>query len=153
MYCSDCHGNNETTSASVAAGPHGSTNAYLLRFGNATWSTTAPTLNQTAGFCFNCHDPSRIRDANKAHSVGYHQQVSCQTCHVAVPHGLFRPALIALTKDGPPYNLGAAKVVRFQYASSPSSYVDASCYSNISPCHTKHGDPAFAPTTNVNTYY
>jgi len=153
MYCSDCHGNNETTSASVAAGPHGSANAYLLRFANATWSTTAPTLNQSGGFCFNCHSASTLRNVNRVHAAGAHQSVSCQTCHVAVPHGLFRPALIALAKDGPPYNLGAAKIVRFQYATSPTSYQDTYCYSNISPCHTKHGNTSFAPTTNANTYY
>jgi hypothetical protein len=153
MYCSDCHGNNEPASASVAVGPHGSANRYLLRFGNSTWSTTAPTLNQSTGFCTNCHSASTIRTINTAHNVSAHQSAPCQACHAAVPHGLFRPGLIALARDGPPYNLGAAKIVRFQYATSPTSYGETYCYSNISPCHNKHGEPTYAPITNGNTYY
>ena len=153
MYCSDCHGNNETTSASVAAGPHGSANRFLLRFSNATWSTTGPTLAQSTGFCYNCHSAATIKTTNNVHSRGDHESVSCQTCHLAIPHGSFRPGLIALVKDLAPYNLGAAKIVRFQYASSPNGYQRSSCYSNVSPCHAGHNDTSFAPISNVNTYY
>jgi predicted CXXCH cytochrome family protein len=152
MYCSDCHGNNETTSASVAQGPHGSANAFLLRFANATWSASGPSLNQSTGFCYNCHSSSTISNTNNVHGVGAHQSSSCQTCHSAVPHGSFRPALIALAKDPAPYNLGAARLERFQYASSPTGYQESYCYSSLSPCHN-HNNTSWAPTTNANTYY
>jgi hypothetical protein len=154
MYCSDCHGNNEATSSTVAAGPHGSSNPYMLRFSSATWNTSAPTLSSTSGFCLNCHNPSAIRsEANLAHSPGDHASFPCQYCHSATPHGSFRPGLIALAGDPAPYNLGAARVVRFQVASSPSAYQQSSCFSDRSPCHGGHNNPAYAPISNANTYY
>jgi predicted CXXCH cytochrome family protein len=150
MYCSDCHGNNETTSASVPRGPHGSTNPYVLRFANATWSTTAPTLNQTTGLCYNCHSSSTIKSTNNVHGEGGHQGFPCQYCHVATPHGSFRPSLMALTKDRSPYNLGVAQLIRWQRASTPTGYSASSCYS---ACHEKHNNASYAPVTNANTYY
>ncbi len=87
------------------------------------------------------------------HNRGGHESTPCQGCHLAVPHGSFRPALIALTKDPAPYNLGAAKIVRFQQAGTPNGYGRSSCYSNISPCHEGHNSTAFAPITNASTYY
>lgn len=153
MYCSDCHGNNESASGAVPAGPHGSSNAFLLRFGTATWSITGPTLAQATGFCFNCHSASTIKNTNNVHSEGNHQSAPCQACHSAVPHGSFRPALIALAKDPAPYNRGAAKIVRFQYATTPNGYTKPSCYSNLSPCHSGHNSTSYAPISNLNTYY
>ena len=150
MYCSDCHGNNETTSATVPQGPHGSSNPYLLRFPNATWSTTAPTLSQATGFCYNCHSSSTIRNTNNVHSKGAHQGYPCQYCHVATPHGSFRPSLMALTKDPSPYNMGAAKLIRWQRATSPTGYSASYCYST---CHEKHNNTSYAPVSNANTYY
>jgi hypothetical protein len=150
MYCSDCHGNNDTTSASVPQGTHGSVNPYMLRFANATWSTTAPTLNQTGGFCYNCHASSTIRTTNNVHGLADHQGYPCQYCHVATPHGSFRPSLIALTKDPVPYNMGAAKLIRWQRASTPTGYSATDCYS---ACHSKHNTASYAPVSNANTYY
>jgi len=150
MYCSDCHGNNEATSATVPQGPHGSANPYVLRYSNATWSTTAPTLNTGAGFCFNCHSTATIKSTNSVHSKGGHQGFPCQYCHSATPHGSFRPSLIALTKDPSPYNMGAARIIRWQRATSPTGYSASFCYST---CHEKHNNTSYAPITNVNTYY
>jgi hypothetical protein len=134
MYCSDCHGNNEGTSATVAQGTHGSTNPYMLRFTSAAWSTTAPTLSAPTGFCVNCHAASTIRSANRVHNVGSHQSRPCQACHSANPHGSFRPALIALTSDPAPYNKGASRVVAFTQAATPSGYQKSNC-STASGCH------------------
>jgi predicted CXXCH cytochrome family protein len=134
MYCTDCHGNNETTSATVPQGAHGSANAYMLRFANATWSTTAPTLSAPTGFCVNCHNPSTIRSANRVHGVGSHQSRPCQACHAATPHGTFRPGLIALTSDPQPYNKGASRIVAFTQAATPSGYQMSNC-STASGCH------------------
>jgi predicted CXXCH cytochrome family protein len=134
MYCSDCHGNNETASAAVAAGPHGSTAPYMLRFGNATWSATAPTLTSPTGFCVNCHNPATIRNTNRVHGVGDHSSRPCQACHAAVPHGIVRVGLIALTTDPAPYNRGASRVVSFTPGSTPTNYSKSSC-TTASGCH------------------
>jgi len=151
MYCSDCHGNDQATSASVPAGPHGSSNPYLLAFGaGAAWSATAPTLNSATGLCFNCHASSRIKSTNTVHGESAHQSEPCQSCHAAIPHGLFRPSLIALVKDPAPYNRGAAKIVRWLRAATPNDYSESNCYSSV--CHA-HNDTRYAPTSNANTYY
>ncbi len=134
MYCTDCHGNNETTSATVAQGAHGSTNRYMLRFANATWSTTAPTLSSPTGFCVNCHSAATIRSTNRVHGVGSHQSRPCQACHTATPHGSFRPSLIALTSDPQPYNMGASLITGFTQSSTPSGYSKSNC-STASGCH------------------
>jgi predicted CXXCH cytochrome family protein len=134
MYCTDCHGNNETTSATVPQGAHGSTNPYMLRFTSAAWSTTAPTLNTATGFCFNCHSSATIRSTNRVHGVGNHQSRPCQACHAATPHGSFRPALIALASDPQPYNMGASRLNSFTQASTPSGYSMSNC-STTSGCH------------------
>lgn len=152
MYCSDCHGSDERASTTVAEGPHGSINPYLLRFSNSTWNMSSPTLNALTGFCFNCHDAARIRSTNNVHGVDEHRAQSCQSCHVAVPHGLFRPSLIALAKDPAPYNRGAAKITRFRQAATPQGYQRSYCYSTASPCHA-HADASFAPIMSPNTYY
>ena len=134
MYCSDCHGNNESTSATVPQGTHGSTDPYMLRFTSAAWSTTAPTLISPTGFCVNCHSASTIRSVNRVHGVGSHQSRPCQACHSANPHGSFRPSLIALTSDPAPYNMGASRVVAFTQAATPSGYQKSNC-STASGCH------------------
>jgi hypothetical protein len=135
MYCTDCHGNNEATSTTTAQGAHGSTNPYMLRFTNAAWSTTAPTLGSpSTAFCCNCHSAATIRSTNRVHGVGDHSSRPCQACHAATPHGSFRPALIALASDPPPYNLGASRINTFTQASTPSGYSKSNC-STASGCH------------------
>jgi predicted CXXCH cytochrome family protein len=150
MYCTDCHGNDQATSATEPQGPHGSANPSLLRFSDAAWSATGPSLNSSSGFCFNCHAASEIRQTNGVHSRSAHQSTPCQSCHVAVPHGLFRPSLIALTKDPMPYNRGAAMIIRWQRATTPNGYSASDCYSTV--CHA-HNDSSYAPVTNPSTYY
>jgi predicted CXXCH cytochrome family protein len=150
MYCSDCHGTDQTPSASVAEGPHGSANRFILRFSDSTWTTTSPTLNDSSGFCANCHDPTYLRNSNGVHTGLTHQSEPCQSCHAATPHGLFRPGLMALTKDPAPYNRGAALVTRWTQAATPFGYTRSSCY--VSACH-HHNNPGYAPISNANTYY
>ncbi|HEY3381070.1 MAG TPA: cytochrome c3 family protein [Vicinamibacterales bacterium] len=134
MYCTDCHGNNETTGASVPQGAHGSTNAYMLRFANATWNTTSPTISVATGFCFNCHSASTIRSTNTVHNVSSHASRPCQACHSASPHGSFRPFLIALSSDRAPFNNGAARITAFTAAASPNGYQMSNC-TTASGCH------------------
>jgi predicted CXXCH cytochrome family protein len=135
MYCSDCHGNNEATSATAPQGVHGSSNPYMLRFASAAWSTTSPTLSSAStSFCCNCHSAATIRSTNRVHGVGSHSSRPCQACHSATPHGSFRPGLIALTIDPAPYNMGAARITAFTQASTPSGYSMSNC-STSSGCH------------------
>lgn len=133
MFCSDCHGNNETTSAAVAGGPHGSSGRYLLRFADSTWSTTAPSLSSNNGFCANCHNYANLRSTTygRVHSAAEHQRESCQACHSATPHGSFRVGMIALSSDPSPYNLGAARISAFT-ATTPLSYQMGNCTTS---CH------------------
>lgn len=134
MYCTDCHGNNEATGATVPQGPHGSTNAYMLAFTSATWSTTSPTLSSPTGYCFNCHNAATIRSTNNVHGVGDHSSRACQACHAASPHGSFRGGLIALASDPAPYNLGAARISSYTQASGARSYSKSNC-TTTSGCH------------------
>ena len=134
MWCSDCHWNNETVSATVPGGPHGSTNPYLRRYTDSTWSTTAPTLNSNNGLCANCHDYAGLKaSVGKYHSSSRHQDRPCQFCHSATPHGNFRVGMIALTTDPSPYNLGAAKITAFT-ATNPADYRKSNC-TTTSGCH------------------
>jgi hypothetical protein len=73
MYCSDCHGSDNSISYAADAvgsdpeggedgkswGPHGSDNAFLLR-GN--WNTTAAIGVGTDTLCFRCHDAFQYAD-------------------------------------------------------------------------------------------
>ena len=150
MYCSDCHGNNETTSATVPQGPHGSTKPYLLRFGNATWSTTAPTLNQTSGFCYNCHSSATIKNTNTVHSKSAHQGYPCQylsCCHAA--------RVVQAQSHGPhqgPFAVqyGCREAHPVATRSVADGYSASYCYST---CHEKHNNTSYAPASNANTYY
>ena len=57
---------------------------------------------------------------------------------------------MALTKDPSPYDMGAAKLIRWQRAASPTGYSASYCYST---CHEKHNNTSYAPASNANTYY
>ena len=129
MYCSDCHGNDAAASATVAAGPHGSNNKFMLNGANPFWPTksdgvTLWALNDfttAAGapgglFCANCHPMIAggvwLNNAHRAHSpssigggdghVGS-TRMPCVTCHGVIPHGAKRSRLIAYSSDPTPY--------------------------------------------------
>jgi len=116
MTCSDCHSDDGYTgvAGTVPKGPHGSTQWAMLR---APWSSsTAATSNH---LCFKCHDvnvygggswaPERTGFSTPGGSGGmgggygpknlhmFHVGggfATCQTCHVAIPHGWKRKALL-----------------------------------------------------------
>ena len=117
-----------------AAGPHGSNAPYLLRFANATWSTTAPTLSSPTGLCVNCHNPATIRSTNRVHGVGDHRRGRARRATRQSPHGTVRVGLIALASDPAPYNRGAARIVAFTPGSTPSDYSMSNC-TTTSGCH------------------
>ncbi len=117
MTCSDCHSDDSYTgvAGTVPKGPHGSTQWAILR---APWSSsTAATSNH---LCFKCHDvnvygggswaPERTGFSTPGSTGGgmggsygpknlhmFHVGggfATCQTCHVAIPHGWKRRALL-----------------------------------------------------------
>jgi predicted CxxxxCH...CXXCH cytochrome family protein len=99
MYCSDCHGNNDT-SYGASQGPHASAVPFMLRGPNTRWPTQADgTTRFTIGsskpwttgqgtkdglFCLNCHDIGATPHTTSDHNS---YSVACTSCHLLLPHG------------------------------------------------------------------
>lgn len=156
MYCSDCHGNDQATSATVPQGPHGSSAKFMLTGTAKYWPVNASgvlwTLNDlrnnqnswsTNLFCVNCH-PLYTGGTfkNNVHSTSNHQGtgIKCVACHVTIPHGAKRSRLIGYRTDVAPYNYNGAgqyeKLVisGFRKASGPNNYSESNC-TFTSGCH------------------
>ncbi len=134
MYCSDCHGNNTapgTVEPNGPAGPHGSSNPFLLK---GPWDEQHGT-GDTNGLCFKCHSytvyatqqgentASGFGDGNNnwhglhAKDVGH---MRCSWCHVAVPHGWKNKALLVNLNDvGPEAGLAPGTEVPEYYTQQP----------------------------------
>jgi predicted CXXCH cytochrome family protein len=117
MVCSDCHASETPTDA---AGPHGSTNPFILR---GAWDRTTGQSGTQDHVCFTCHafstygeganGPTGFSDdgGENLHGLMVGAQnkafndaaIGCMDCHVAIPHGYFRDHLIGYTGDGAPY--------------------------------------------------
>lgn len=156
MYCSDCHGNDESTSPTVPQGPHASNAKYMLTGRGKYWPTNAfGTLWslddiknnknnwQNDLFCANCHPMfSGISFLNNVHDAVIHQDpsIKCVTCHVAVPHGAKRSRLIGYATDVSPYNYNGTGVydklvvTGFAKAAGPTLYQTNNCSMN-GVCH------------------
>lgn len=156
MYCSDCHGNDQQTSATSPQGPHGSDSRFMLTGRAKYWPTNAfGTLWslddiknngnnwQNDLSCVNCHPMfDGINFTNNVHNeINHHGvDVKCITCHVAVPHGSKRSRLIGYESDVQPYNYSGPGVydklviTGFQKSTGPFSYVEANCSMN-GVCH------------------
>ncbi|MEN8263766.1 MAG: hypothetical protein ABFR82_09910 [Nitrospirota bacterium] len=167
MYCSDCHGADDESSG--AKGPHGSTRKFLLKGnaqywptksdGSTLWKLSDYSIFSSNGlFCINCHPIYDGTWKNNVHSVGMgmaspHQDLTCVTCHVAVPHGSKRSRLIGYgTTDPSPYNYAgnSLKVTGFRKASGPNSYVGLPATSTSNNCATAgtsgcHGSSITSP--------
>lgn len=95
MTCSDCHSYN----AAGSAGPHGSANQYMLKYGSGAthWYTvTLANWTTAANMCNGCHT---TKTSNTAHNDTSHNSYQCQGCHVKIPHGWKRPRLLGYTTD------------------------------------------------------
>lgn len=165
MYCSDCHGNDQTVSTTIPDGPHGSTQKFMLKGTNQFWPTksdgvTLWALNDftTTGppvglFCVNCHPmksgatwqnnvhrehaPSGINGGGQLGST----RAPCVMCHLAVPHGSKRGRLIGYTNDVAPRKysgtgLNTLVLLGFKKATGPNNYNKSNCYSTQSGCTT-----------------
>jgi len=170
MYCSDCHGNDVTTSGQ---GPHGSARPYILKGPNVYWPTnSAGTLyglgnnNATNAhlsglFCMNCH-PMRAAAANtwynnvhtrhagqEGNFTGAPITNACIRCHILVPHGGKMSRLIGSS------NTGSTMPLRYAYAGvlsnmyvrrftkrAATAYGKADCYITTPAACNTHGNNA-----------
>lgn len=119
MVCSDCHASPTPTDP---AGPHGSTNPFILR---GQWDRTTGTPGTQSHVCFVCHSFATYgagasqdaltgfstSDGKNLHGVmvgarnkaNNDQPIVCMDCHIAIPHGWQRDHLLGFTGDGAPY--------------------------------------------------
>ncbi|MFI5253439.1 MAG: cytochrome c3 family protein [Bacteroidota bacterium] len=156
MYCSDCHGNNDQTSATAPQGPHGSNAKFILTGAGKYWPTNRLdslwTLDDirynrnnwsTDLFCANCHTMyNGLSFLNNAHDTNKHKDMNmrCITCHVVVPHGSQRSRLIGYASDVAPYNyigpgFDQLMIIGFQKAAISTGYTVSSCSTNNPACH------------------
>ncbi|MBI5243770.1 MAG: hypothetical protein HY922_08850 [Elusimicrobia bacterium] len=103
MYCSDCHSTNETVSASVPDGAHGSINAKILNKPYAHTDAAQPSTD----LCFTCHDYAayvggtstasnfKSNSTTNVHFTNIKEQYGCDSCH-AVHGTTVKPHLIAI---------------------------------------------------------
>jgi len=124
MYCSDCHGSDTAASTAIPTGgdngapwgPHGSANNFLLK---GIWDQTSGE-GGTNTLCFKCHSSSAYSggggtgfntdkgDGHAVHSERIDNNMKCNFCHVAVPHGWKnRGLLVNLNDVGPEVGLAA----------------------------------------------
>ncbi|MEH6616298.1 MAG: hypothetical protein V7699_00510 [Porticoccus sp.] len=117
MYCTDCHGNDNSTSADVVPtatapwGPHGSSNDFILK---GFWDRSAGQADSNGMLCFKCHAKNTYRGTSNTKSgfngnaLGnnghlFHRdivgQIRCTFCHAGVPHGWKNKALLVNLDD------------------------------------------------------
>jgi hypothetical protein len=86
MYCSDCH-----SGEAGEAGPHGSTNEWILRAPLSTEPFWSGDPEQSMGLCNTCHQSSVYLDGGAGSAFGEHSKhvaeegITCTTCHAS--HG------------------------------------------------------------------
>ncbi len=118
MVCSDCHASETPTDP---AGPHGSTNSFILK---GQWDRTTGQTGTQNHLCFKCHawstyGPGSGGASNTGFSGGgnnlhglmvgarnkaYNDNpIVCMDCHVAITHGYYRDHLLGFTGDAAPY--------------------------------------------------
>lgn len=113
MYCSDCHGSNTPSGqippeGDAPSGPHGSSNDFILK---GTWDTGSGSGDANT-LCFNCHDENSysggggtgfIVDGDDGHEIHSGadklDNIRCNWCHTAVPHGWKNMALLVNLND------------------------------------------------------
>lgn len=108
MYCSDCHGSETGLGTVVPSGgedgrpwgPHGSTHDFILK---GEWNANTGAPGTENHLCFKCHSftryatkdglgiPSGFGGEKDENLHAYHadkiEQLKCNWCHTAVPHG------------------------------------------------------------------
>lgn len=161
MYCSDCH---TKENDAVPKGPHGSSNPSILQkpfdYNPGTLGGGVGGAQSSGDICFVCHKPTTyltpsttdtsatgfsMTGGNNLHAKHASYAISaptvttpysykCVNCHIRIPHGWNRKAMVAVSTDATPYNNGA------KIAGSPApnlntgSYVKGDC-TTASGCH------------------
>jgi predicted CxxxxCH...CXXCH cytochrome family protein len=149
MYCSDCHGNNDT-GYGASQGPHASAVSFVLRGPNTRWpsqadGTTRWTINNSTTalgtkdglFCRNCHPAlSGVHTQDNAH-----QSIACTYCHIQIPHGGKLKRLIRTTGAVAPYADTAVTTTVQAFSGGASK---SSCRAS---CTTVHNSTTISGTT------
>ncbi|TPW20609.1 MAG: hypothetical protein FD126_1515 [Elusimicrobia bacterium] len=145
MTCSECHASNADADP---RGPHGSTNARILR---GLWTAnTGRSGNVTGHLCFKCHQAnvygsgaaesntdatafSASSGSKNLHSVHAGKGYGCMDCHAKVPHGAARARLIVYRTDPVAYRGGSPTRGINSWTPNPRSYQESSC--STAGCH------------------
>jgi hypothetical protein len=142
MYCSDCHGNDDTA-ATYAQGPHASAVKFMLKPnpstpGNKYWpyksdGTTLWSLrdsNFSGLFCNNCHNIGSYDNSRhsgwKGESTSRHpsNRSYCVSCHIRVPHGGKVPRLVVTANAPARYKVGGV-TLNFGAYDTDGGFTDA----------------------------
>ncbi len=166
VYCSDCHGSNSTTGP---AGPHGSTNSYIM----------AGSSESTTNVCFKCHKASIYRDGGAGSRVdhplntghtdddmsgsnqGNAWGIWCMNCHGGGEAGGIHGTNAGLGPDGGTSPLGdhfmnGAAITGFtegSWASAKKDIVSIECWSkgtadSVTSCDQGHSGRSVDPNFN-----
>lgn len=144
IYCTDCHGGDNSVKAGGAApnGPHGSIYPHILiaRYETEIYSVTNPPAYQESYYtlCYRCHDQNILLDPARSafpkhqfHVVG--KGILCSVCHD--PHG------VSSLRGGT--GIANAHLINFdiRYVTSGTGYnssartCDVSCHSSAHPAY------------------
>jgi len=154
MYCSDCHGSDVVSPASVIPnggengepwGPHGSNNNFILK---GAWNNNSATLcfkchdrnvyspvndtrkdDRTTGFCCRSGDQLHWYHWNKITGSSPAQLLKCNWCHAAVPHGWKNKALLVNLNDVGP-EAGQAGNAEWRMGAGAQAYNQEPYYLN-----------------------
>ncbi len=101
MYCSDCHGSDQSTDAE---GPHGSNRDHIIK---GRWDNTMTYTNGYAGsLCDRCHNigvATGFRAGTTNLHTNRHGNRACIHCHSRIPHGMNNNHLWVFGTDPAPY--------------------------------------------------
>jgi len=139
MHCSDCHSGNNT--GSEPEGPHGSSNAFLLR---APYGTTTGQSGTSGHLCFRCHEYNVYCATGTAtgSATGFRQGTSnlhrdhggwlgvdytCQRCHPKITHGAQQGNLIVYAGQSV---AGALATITSFTHSATHNYGQGACNTN-----------------------
>jgi len=158
MYCSDCH---TRSGGGTPKGAHGSSQHFILAgvFEDSYGTAGGAQHQSTSGLCSRCHldsvystptlsvvlatntDTNFRNGSNhnlhnqhryKAANIANKREYRCVNCHVRIPHGWKRDALIVQYGDGAPYEAGGASTgLITSWTQQPGAYTITSCGSGV----------------------
>lgn len=130
VTCSDCHSYDGTG----AIGPHGSGSKFMVDAPTAgqtaNWYTTQLGNWGTSNFlCRKCHTSMTTNTTHSNHSS---RGLSCERCHVRIPHGWKRPRLLRrATVDQLPYSdPGVTGLTAIEYMNYSGDVSSSDCSDN-----------------------